>query len=123
MKTLKGKILAVDFDDTIVVSRDNNEKHEVEIVSPKRDVVEFVKKFKALGGSVILNTCRHGVSLDKAVMYCKDLGIEFDKINENLDNEVEKWGDCRKIFAHYYLDDKAMKISDIKGFCFDDDNL
>ena len=26
------------------------------------------------------------------------------------------FGDCRKIFADYYLDDKAMKISDIERF-------
>ena len=41
------------------------------------------------------------------------MGLEFDKVNENFDEEIKKFGDSRKIFAHYYLDDKAMKISDI----------
>ena len=39
--------------------------------------------------------------------------LEFDKVNENFDEEIKKFGDSRKIFAHYYLDDKAMKRSDI----------
>ena len=49
----------------------------------------------------------------EAVKFCDSMGLEFDKVNENLDEEIKNFGDSRKIFAHYYLDDKAMKISDI----------
>lgn len=113
---IRNEILAVDFDDTIAISRFNEEKKETDIVGYNERVVSFVKGFKANGGKVILNTCRHDHSLEVAVEYCKSLGLEFDKVNENLDEEVEMFGDCRKIFADYYLDDKAMKISDIEGF-------
>ena len=112
----KSKILAVDFDDTIVVSGYSEDTNEPEIIGYNEKVVSFVKRFKANGGRVILNTCRHDHSLEVAVEYCRSLGLEFDKVNENLDEEVEMFGDCRKIFADYYLDDKAMKISDIEEF-------
>ena len=112
----RNEILAVAFDDTIAISRFNEETKETDIIGYNEKVVSFIKKFKANGGRVILNTCRHDHSLEVAVEYCRSLGLEFDKVNENLDEEVEMFGDCRKIFADYYLDDKAMKISDIERF-------
>ena len=44
--------------------------------------------------------------------WCKNLGIEFDAINENLDPElkIKEYGySCRKVYADVYLDDKAIK--------------
>lgn len=102
-----GQILAVDFDDTIAFT------NYPEIIKPNYSVIRFVKLFKSEGGKIILYTCRHGKALDDAVNFCVSMGLEFDKVNENIDSEIEKFGDSRKIFAHYYLDDKAMKISDI----------
>ena len=102
-----GKILAVDFDDTIAFTR------FPEILEPNYKVIRFAKMFKAEGGKVILYTCRHDEELRKAVEFCTSVGLTFDKVNENLDEEIENFGDSRKVFAHYYLDDKAMKISDI----------
>ena len=90
----RNKILAVDFDDTIAISRFNEETKETDIVGYNENVVSFIKKFKANGGRVILNTCRHDHSLEVAVEYCRSLGLEFDKVNENLDEEVEMFGDC-----------------------------
>lgn len=102
-----GQILAVDFDDTIAFTR------FPEILEPNYKVIRFVKLFKSEGGRTILYTCRHDKELEEAVEFCSSMGLEFDKVNENFDEEIKKFGDSRKIFAHYYLDDKAMKISDI----------
>ena len=117
MIDFKGKILAVDFDNTLVFTDCSKGQGYESLIMPNYKVVKFVKYFKKNGGRIILNTCRHDEALDVAVKYCKfTLGIEFDKVNENLDEEIEKFGDCRKIFAHYYLDDKAMKIEDIDSY-------
>ena len=102
-----GQILAVDFDDTIAFTE------YPKIISPNEKVIDFVKRFQSDGGKVILYTCRHGKTLEEAVEFCSSVGLTFDKVNENLEEEIKKFGDSRKIFAHYYLDDKAMKISDI----------
>ena len=57
---------------------------------------------------MILWTCRCGEDLTAAVEWCRERGLEFDYINENVPENVEKWGnDSRKIFAHEYIDDKA----------------
>ena len=49
-----------------------------------------------------------GRSDSRGRKWCKEHGLEFDYINENVPENVEKWGnDSRKIFAHEYIDDKA----------------
>lgn len=43
------------------------------------------------------------------------LGLRFDYINENTKENIEKYGNnTRKVFAHYYIDDKNMTINDLK---------
>lgn len=96
------RIYAVDFDGTIA------ETKFPEIIRPITPMVETCRKIKKNGDILILWTCRCGKDLEAAVEYCKQLGIEFDYINENVPENVEKWGnDSRKIFAHEYIDDKA----------------
>lgn len=59
--------------------------------------------------AIILNTCRTGADLETAVAYCKERGLEFDAVNENLPEVIEMYGgDCRKINADMYIDDKAI---------------
>lgn len=113
----KGKILSVDFDDTLVFTDYSKGEGYEGFIKPNYKVVKFVRYWQKNGGKIILNTCRHDRALDIAVTYCKlSLGLVFDKVNENLDEEIEEFGDSRKIFAHYYLDDKAMKIEDIDNY-------
>jgi hypothetical protein len=46
--------------------------------------------------------------LDEAVRFCNGFGLEFDAVNENLPEIIEKFGgDCRKIFANRYIDDAS----------------
>lgn len=64
---------------------------------------------KAAGSRIILNSCRTGEALEKAVQFCKENGLEFDRVNENLPELIEAYGeDSRKISADYYIDDKAI---------------
>lgn len=78
-------IYAVDVDGTLAVTR------FPEIVEPKRKVVA-------------------------AVEWCHGQGLEFDAVNEPLPEQVERWGnDTRKVYADFYIDDKAMSVSELEA--------
>ena len=72
---------------------------------------------RAMGDKVILWTCRCGEMLEAAVTWCGAFGLAFDAVNDNLPENIEKYGnDCRKVFADMYLDDKAGYIGRISPF-------
>lgn len=96
-------IYAVDFDGTLSWGRwpDLGEPNEI--------LFGFLKQQKENGARVILDTCRNGEQLEAAVQYCRDLGLEFDAVNENLPELIELYGrDTRKINADFYIDDRAV---------------
>ena len=98
----KIEIIAVDFDGTLC-----SECYPA-IGMPNLPLFALLKGARRQGKKVILWTCRCGEDLTAAVEWCKEHGLEFDYINENVPENVEKWGnDSRKIFAHEYIDDKA----------------
>ena len=42
---------------------------------------------------------------------CKEKGLKFDRVNENLPERIRAFkGDCRKISADVYIDDRAVKF-------------
>lgn len=87
-----------------------------EIVEPKRKVVAAVKMLKANGHKVILWTSRAGRDLEAAVEWCHGQGLEFDAVNEPLPEQVARWGnDTRKVYADFYIDDKAMSVSELEA--------
>ena len=97
-------IIAVDFDGTLCAN------DWPRIGAPRTAVLAYLRLRKEQGDQLILWTNRRGERLSQAVEWCKDHGIEFDAVNENLPEIVEKFGgDCRKVYADVYLDDKAMK--------------
>lgn len=99
-----SKCLAVDFDGTLAVTK------YPKIIRPKMRLINKVKRYKKRGWKIILNTCRTGCFLDDAVLFCKEHGLEFDAVNENLPERIEAFGgDSRKISANLYLDDKARR--------------
>lgn len=103
-------IYAVDFDGTLAVTR------FPEIVEPKRKIVAAVKMLKANGHKVILWTSRAGRDLEAAVEWCHAQGLEFDAVNEPLPEQVARWGnDTRKVYADFYIDDKAMSVSELEA--------
>ena len=99
-----NKIIAVDFDGTLC-------RNAWPDIGPVNEpVMEYVKRQQQTGAKIILWTCRKGDRLDAAVEWCKEQGLTFDAINENLPEIVKAFGgDCRKVYADEYLDDK-MKV-------------
>ena len=92
-------IIAVDFDGTIV----HQAYPEIGKVHPF--AFETLKKFQQVDGDeLILWTCRQGELLDAAVEFCKEHGLVFDAVNDNLKHIQFK---PRKIFADWYIDDRA----------------
>lgn len=104
----KIKTIGVDFDGTLFTENFPN------IGEPKWRVINWCKKQREEGNILILWTCREGELLSKAVQACRDVGLEFDFVNENAAHRLEKYGnDCRKIGADIYLDDKAMNVKEL----------
>lgn len=101
------KIIAVDFDGCLVVDQ------WPEVGAPIEKNINKLKAEQANGAKVILWTNRVGEALDKALAFCKEQSIHLDAVNENLPEIVEAFGgDCRKIFANEYWDDRAVLMSE-----------
>lgn len=99
----KSLIFAVDFDGTLC--------HEMwpDIGEPNTDLIDYLIKEREKGNEVILYTMREGAKLDEAVNWCKERGLYFDAINDNLPRIKGFYGNNpRKIFANYYIDDHNM---------------
>ena len=106
-------VLAVDYDDTLFSGGIEAEG------TSKEEIINKVKEFKENGAEIVLWTCREGIGLKEAVKKCKEVGLEFDSINENspsvvkyiMGKEKEGWTlASRKILADFYLDDKAFNL-------------
>lgn len=105
-RTNKLRIIAVDFDGTLVQDK------FPEIGEPIIGVWNRLREEQITGSKIILWTCRNGRALEEAVKFATEcMGFHFDAINENLDEiKVLYGGDTRKIFADEYWDDKAIPI-------------
>ena len=122
-------ILCVDFDGTIVQDAFPN------IGEPRqgrfhRTFLEDLIYLQKKGHKIILWTCREGEHLEQAVAFCKERGLEFDAVNDDLEEVKQKYTDkleiwrasgrARKVFANYYIDDRAVGLGDLNfflGFC------
>lgn len=103
-----NKIIAVDFDGTLCFNR------WPDIGDPIDIVIEYLQKERRQGAKLILWTCRIGDRLEDAVDWCREHGLVFDAVNENLPESIEMFGgDTRKIFANEYIDDRAMDPFDV----------
>ena len=99
-------IIAIDFDGTIVTDEYPN------IGKPKPEVIEYFRVRKEQGDKFILWSCRTGEKLQEAIDYCRwELNMEFDAVNDNLPEMVEKYGvNCRKVCADEYWDDRSYPL-------------
>ena len=50
--------------------------------------------------------------LTEAVDWCKNRGLLFDAVNENLPNQKKLSGYSPKIMADIYIDDRALEFSE-----------
>jgi hydroxymethylpyrimidine pyrophosphatase-like HAD family hydrolase len=94
------KIIAIDFDGTIV------EDAYPKIGKPKIFAFETLKKLQAEGHRLILWTYRSGVKLDEAVDFCKKKGINFYAVNKSYPEEILDNSISRKINADIFIDDR-----------------
>jgi hydroxymethylpyrimidine pyrophosphatase-like HAD family hydrolase len=96
-------VIAIDFDGTLV------EDHWPGI-GPRTKWFDLALKLKK-HYKLILWTCRTNEHLDNAVKFCKQHGLEFDAVNENLPHIVLHYGtDNRKVSADIYIDDRTFNI-------------
>ena len=98
----KSSIIACDFDGTLC-------KHEFpKIGEPFTWVIDKLIEKRKNGDKLILWTCREGYPLQQAIAWCKNKGLEFDAINENVQSQKNKEYGIRKIYADVYLDDRNI---------------
>jgi hypothetical protein len=96
-------IIAIDFDGTIVKN-----------AWPKIGRIRIgarwaLRKLKRRGHILILNTCREGDLLNNALMFLSDNNISIHCANCNIIERIRQYGgDCRKISAELYLDDRGF---------------
>ena len=101
----------MDFDGTIV-------EHDFpRIGRPLPEAFEVLKELKEAGWKLILWTCREDYGykisqqyLTDAVEFCAENGIEFDAVNETLEEHEFRPEDCikRKPYSHWNIDDRNL---------------
>jgi len=94
------KIIAVDFDGTIV------EDAYPKIGKPLPFAFETLKELQTKGHRLILWTYRCGKKLEEAVAFCKKNGIEFYAVNKSYPEEITDNSISRKIHADIFIDDR-----------------
>lgn len=98
-----SRIYAVDFDGTLNIG-----EYPV-LGQPNLKLFKYLIDRQQSGDMIILWTCREGELLKSAVKYCKNYGLVFDAINDNVQENKDRWGNnTRKVFADYYIDDKNI---------------
>lgn len=102
LKTSSPKIIAVDFDGTIV------EHAYPKIGKEMLFAFATLKALQARGHKLILWTIRTGHLLDEAVEFCRQNGVEFYCVNKNFPDEEWTPDTPRKINADIFIDDRNI---------------
>ena len=98
-----SKIIAVDFDGTIV------DDDYPSIGKPKMFAFETLKMLQKDGHRLILWTYRSGRALEAAVNFCADNGLEFYAVNASFAGEkFDEKEASRKINADLFIDDRNL---------------
>lgn len=105
---MKYKVVAVDFDGTIVESK----YPAVGPLIPRAK--EVMQKYKNAGGQILIWTCRTDSDLDDAVSFLVANDIPFDAVNKHFQWQIDVFHsafphccpDGRKLAADMYIDDK-----------------
>lgn len=94
--------IAVDFDGTIV------EHAYPKIGREMLFAFDTLKALKKKGHKLILWTFRAGSTLDEAVAFCKENGVEFYAVNKSYPEETMGPEISRKINADIFIDDRNI---------------
>ena len=101
--------IAVDFDGTIVEHRYPRIGEEIPFATATLKMLTNERH------RLILWSVREGKLLEEAVEWCRKWELEFDAVNENLPEIIERYGsDGRKIYADVYIDDKSCFPWEVK---------
>jgi hydroxymethylpyrimidine pyrophosphatase-like HAD family hydrolase len=97
-----SKVIAVDFDGTIV-------EHRYPAIG-KEMLFAFatLKALQQKGHKLILWTIRTGPLLDEAVEFCRQNGVEFYAVNKNYPEEQLDEKTSRKLNADVFIDDRTI---------------
>ena len=96
-------VFAVDFDGTLSFGKWPG------VGEPNVGLISFLRDRKMSGDKLILWTCREGDDLEIAVNWCMKQGLEFDAVNDNLPDVIEKYGcNSRKVSCDFYIDDRTI---------------
>lgn len=102
--------IAIDFDGTLCKNEYPGIGEPIEIV------IREAKRKQAEGCGLILWTCREGKLLDEAIDWCREHGLVFDAINDNLPEWKEMFqNNPRKVGATEYWDDRGFSLENIIG--------
>lgn len=99
-------IIGVDFDGTLATDCFPH----IGRAEPNLELIKNLIEERNKGNKVILWTCRTGTCLDDAILFCKRYGLEFDAINDNIQELKDAGLNPRKIYCNEYIDDKASYI-------------
>ena len=98
-----SKIIAVDFDGTIV------EDKYPDIGKPMLFAFDTLRKLQEDGHRLILWTYRYGSKLQEAVDFCAENGVEFYAVNCSFtEEEFNMKTASRKINADLFIDDRNI---------------
>lgn len=97
-------IIAVDFDGTIVQDRYPGIGNEMPFAT------QTLKMLLKEGHQLILWTVREGETLEQAIDWCRQRGVEFYAVNQDFPGEDkdETAHYSRKIKADMFIDDRAV---------------
>lgn len=111
------KIIAIDFDDTLFEyvpappGTDDYSGRPDSVGAPIWRNINVAKREQKAGNKLILWTCREGAALELALSACRNVGLVFDAVNENVPETLSPlWPNCRKVKADEYWDDKAVRV-------------
>ena len=109
----KKLVIAVDFDGTLGEFAFPKIGEQTE---KQKELMSLLIYMKSQGHKLILWTNRGDNEeypvLTEAIEWCKEKGLEFDAINQNLPDQKKLSGPSPKIMADFYIDDKALKWAD-----------
>lgn len=95
-------IIAVDFDGTLA------DTDATKIYSPNTKLINYLIDRRKNDDKIILWTCREGSRLEQAIEWCKEQGLEFDSVNDNLLGLKIFGLNPRKVAADLYIDDMMV---------------
>ena len=102
-------IIAVDFDGTLC-------QHKYpKIGNPFLKRIKWLIQWrKEYGNQLILLTCRDKQELEEAVSWCKGYGLEFDAINDDVnETKITFVNKSIKIYADLYIDDRNVSLENL----------